>query len=302
MNGMTHVDAPPAKSQPLRTPQPKDFEPTARVMMMTPDMARKMLKRNFSNRKLRAYHVNRIRVLILGGRWRFNGETIKVDHEGNLLDGQHRLQAIAEAGVPCRLILVTGVDRDAFATIDTVRLSRSFGDVIQLKQGTSTKYSGMIGTSIAWLCRYDRGVLSKMHLPENKIENMEVEEKFENCPKIVEAVERAMAVKSVISPAMIGFVYYVLAYRANQVELADRMIDTLNDCSRATTDDPFFQLRKWLLGDKKASRSHPINTFAVIFKACNAASRGQRVHVLLWKTQGARAEQFPILEADKTRT
>jgi hypothetical protein len=53
----------------------------AEIIDMTPGMASALLKQNKSNRKFREYHANRIARLILGGRWQFNGDTVKLDFE-----------------------------------------------------------------------------------------------------------------------------------------------------------------------------------------------------------------------------
>jgi hypothetical protein len=296
MSGTT-LSAPPLKTVTTSESQsePETVPVTADIVLITPDLARKLLKRNQTNRKLRDYHVKRLYRMIVGDRWYFNGDSIKIDHEGNLQDGQHRLTAIIEANIPVRCLLVTGIERRAFATIDTMRMPRSFGDVIHLKGGT--KYSAQIGTALAWLIRYDRKMLAQHFLPENKIEHDEIERKFADCPKIEEAVERAMAAKKIVSPAMLGCTYYILT-RAHQYELADRMIDTMVDPSRCSLDDPFYQLRSWLASKKVKGRHQALHILAIIFKACNLAYRGERKQVLMWKDSGTRAEQFPILEAD----
>jgi hypothetical protein len=271
---------------------------TAEVVMMTPERARKLLKHNKINRRLREYHVRRISALMLGGRWRFNGDTIRLDTEGNLLDGQHRLNAIVNTGITIPVVLVCGVERDAMPTIDTAKLQRSYGDVIQIKGGASDRYQQQVGTALVWLCRYDRGVIPKMNLPENRIEADEVATKFANCPKIQDAVERCLAVKNVGSPAMLGCVYYILT-RANRFELAERMVDTMLDPSLASTTDPFFLLRQWFLNQTKGSkRRNPVDTFAYIFKACNYAFHGHQPKALVYKPDGARSEPYPALEAD----
>lgn len=267
--------------------------------MMTPEMARNLLKYNKVNRRLRAYHVRRLAALMMGGRWRFNGDTIRLDKNGDLMDGQHRLNAIIDTSMTIAVVMITGVERSAMSTIDTARLQRSFGDVLSLKGG-SDRYQQLVGNAISWLCRYDRGVLPQMSLPENRIEADEIEVKFANCPKVQDAVERCMIAKNIVSPSMLGCVYYILT-RVNQFELADRMVDTLVDPSKVPLQDPFYLLRQWFIHQSKGSkRRHPTETFAYMFKAINYAYHGHQPKVLLYKADGLRAEQFPVLECDKS--
>jgi hypothetical protein len=56
-----------------------------------------------------------------GGRWVESGDTIRFSDRGVLLDGQHRLKAIVESGVPARFIVTTNVPHEAFATIGEVK-------------------------------------------------------------------------------------------------------------------------------------------------------------------------------------
>jgi hypothetical protein len=275
------------------------IEPSATVVLMTPEKARRLLKKNHSNRTLRPYHVNRIKKMIFGGRWRFNGDSVKVDWDGNLQDGQHRLQAIAESGQSCLLVFVTGVDKDAFATIDTVRLSRGAGDVVQLCSGGAKKYAGIIGSAVTWLCRYDKGIIPNWRMPDNKVENDEIEDKYKAERNIDDAIERCMVLKRLsCSVAAFSFIYYVLT-RAGHKALADRMVDTMDDPSRARGDDPFFQLRKWMTGGNDDAKADPLHEIAIIIKAVNFAYKNEKVQVLTWRPAGKRPEQFPALEMDR---
>lgn len=264
---------------------------------MDPDMARALLKHNASNRKMNDRNWQDIKSFIECGEWHFNGDTVKISPEGELLDGQHRLRAIIEANKPCLLTIVTGVPREAFAYIDTMRRLRSFGDVVHLKG--AGKYQNDVGRALAWLCRYDRDIIPQMQMPENKIFNSDIELKFANCPRIQEAIERCAPAKPVVSHAMLACVYYVLL-RANQQELAERMVNTLCDPTNVRSDDPFYHLRNWLINNKK-KRGAAVNTMAVMIKACNAAYRGDTIKALMWKDVGKHAEAFPGLEADIRR-
>jgi len=293
MNGAVLEQKSKPKLVPVYAP-PKS--PWAEVVMMTPERARLLLKKNHSNREIRPYHVTRIKRMIYGGRWRFNGQTIKLDWDGNLLDGQHRLQAIVECEIAVPLIVVSGIDKEAFATIDTVQLTRGAGDVMYLC-GVK-KYAGLVGTAVQWLIRYDRGVIPTLRASDNKVENDDIQSVFEVNRGIEDAVARCMDVRKIGSPSMLGFIYYALK-RANQEPLAERMVETLYDCTRAHVSDPFFQLRKWLTNEKNP-KSDPVHVLAIMFKACNVAYRGQKIHVLTWRKESQRPEPFPILEAVET--
>lgn len=83
------------------------------VEMITPQKAVEYLRTNTNNyRKLSMALVNKYIAEIKAGRWKLNGETIVFGEDGVLKDGQHRLAAVAKAGVPIQCVVVRGVAKD----------------------------------------------------------------------------------------------------------------------------------------------------------------------------------------------
>jgi len=77
-----------------------------------------ILTRNKDNRKLKRQSIDKYVDDLQHGNFEWNGETIKFDKNGRLIDGQHRLWAIvlADAKVPC--LIVCGLEPKVQATID----------------------------------------------------------------------------------------------------------------------------------------------------------------------------------------
>lgn len=82
---------------------------------VTPTLAASYLAMNKLNRDRSSGHVRRLADAMLSGAWKENGDTI-VFNCGRLIDGQHRLAAIIESGVTVKMLIVEGVDADAFTT------------------------------------------------------------------------------------------------------------------------------------------------------------------------------------------
>lgn len=61
--------------------------------MVTPEMAENILAARGPNRNVSASVINKYARDMLAGRWQLNGQTIKISKDGQLLDGQHRLEA-----------------------------------------------------------------------------------------------------------------------------------------------------------------------------------------------------------------
>jgi hypothetical protein len=114
------------------------------VERITPASAQAYLERNTNNRSMRVKHVDKLASDIVEGRWHMNGSSVVFNGDGTLLDGQHRLAAIVQAGVPVDMIVVRGVSKAAMATIDA-NITRKASDVATLRGYTNT--AQLIGTA-----------------------------------------------------------------------------------------------------------------------------------------------------------
>lgn len=101
------------------------------IITVTPELAEQWLTRNTRNRHLRKSLFNNYARNMAAGRWVMNGETLKFDTAGNLLDGQHRLKAITVAGQSVDMLVVTGLDPRAQDTMD-VGAKRTMADALTL--------------------------------------------------------------------------------------------------------------------------------------------------------------------------
>lgn len=91
------------------------MEITSKVEHITPEMAVEYLKKNTQNYRGQAMSRAKVRQYaeeIKAGRWELNGEGIMFDENGLLKNGQHRLAAIALAGVPVDVLVIRGISRD----------------------------------------------------------------------------------------------------------------------------------------------------------------------------------------------
>lgn len=261
------------------------------TVTLTPEQAAELLESNTLNRPLSDAHVHRIARQIIDGKWRYNGDTIKVADTGDVLDGQHRLWAVIEAKRAVETIIVHGIQKEAFATIDTLRKPRSASDIVALSG--QLRHRKSIAMALTWLLRYQHKCLLDYRAPNNRIENSDIEEAFRRHPQMLQAVERTKNLRRLGNVPIIAFMYYVLANR-NQ-ELADRMVNTLEDPAGVGIMDPFYALRAFFTADHLKQKD-PIVVIACIIKAINAAHWGHKIKVLSWKNHGKNMEDFPALE------
>ena len=94
-------------------------KPFFESVLVRPEMAKKMLDTLIKNRVINWKRVHLYAEEMKAGRWRLNGEPIKMNDKKQVLDGQHRLLAIMEAGVSVWLTIASDIETDAFATMDS---------------------------------------------------------------------------------------------------------------------------------------------------------------------------------------
>ena len=106
----------------------EDGEMKVCVMNITPQKAVKFLGANTNNRNLRQNRVNMYASEMQSGNWKSNGVPIVFGTDGELKDGQHRLQACVKSGKTMKNTLVVYLSK-AQANCYDIGASRTAVDV-----------------------------------------------------------------------------------------------------------------------------------------------------------------------------
>jgi hypothetical protein len=101
------------------------------VETITPEMAKKYLLFNTSNRALRKRIVSMYAREMRAGNWRLTHQGVAFNCDGTLLDGQHRLCAIVESGVTVQMLVARGVESRTQLVMDD-HAKRNAGDALTL--------------------------------------------------------------------------------------------------------------------------------------------------------------------------
>lgn len=102
---------------------------------VTPELAAKWLNQNTNNRRIRRTFVDELVKKIQNDQWVENTpDHIAFYDDGTLANGQHRLTAIAEAGVPVYTKIEYDIPKDAAICIDAGK-KRTFSDNVQIVLG-----------------------------------------------------------------------------------------------------------------------------------------------------------------------
>lgn len=99
------------------------------IETITPSLASSYLEFNSNNRPLRYSHIRSMAYDMKNGDWQVTHQGIAFDSTGRLIDGQHRLHAIIEAGVAIQMSVTRGCSAASFSILDR-GANRSTADVL----------------------------------------------------------------------------------------------------------------------------------------------------------------------------
>lgn len=125
------------------------------VIEVTPEMAGEWMDRHweriankkFKQRPLSISRVMRYAQAMKDGHWRLSPEPIVIDVNGDITNGQHRLEAVRKAGVTVMMTVTTGWDPDTIEVMDQ-GITRSNAQLLALNSnygGYASRYSGAAG-------------------------------------------------------------------------------------------------------------------------------------------------------------
>lgn len=126
------------------------------IVTITPGIAAALLERNQANRKLKQARIGEMIADIQAGRWQLNGETIKISSDGFLNDGQNRLTAVVESGLPIRTFMAFGVARETQSSVD-IGTPRTVADMVGMR---GDRYGNACASAARLLLMYESGLYS----------------------------------------------------------------------------------------------------------------------------------------------
>lgn len=246
--------------------------PRTDVVHVTPVIAKEWLNRNTHNRTLRPNKVAEFARDIQAGDWVMNGETIKFDTGGVLLDGQHRLSAIVKADTSVDLLVVTGLDPATQRTMDA-GAKRTTGDAFKLND---EKHAALLAALVRRVWAWERG---DYKLSMNAAPTITEAQNFLSAnPALRRSAEIGSRVRNQFkyAPASTTGVAHFLFNRISPDETA-WFFTRLADGAELSTGHPILTLRKRLLSDSEGVRKvTDASQLATLIRAWNAMRAGQK--------------------------
>lgn len=269
-------------------------EITAKVELITPDRSRLILEGNTMNRAIIASNVKKIACAIREGRWQLNGDAIRISITGQLLDGQHRLQAIIETGIPCLSFIIEGLPDEVFTTIDQ-GAPRTLGHLLSIKNVKNYTCTASMITLIVAYENVGTPLRSSVYVSKESYLKFYEENSL--------AIDRASCfassnkiLRAWFSPSYLGFLYYVFSEK-NQ----DQAASFFSAVSTGNSDIEISQallLRERMIAIfclQKTKQDDSLTKAAYCVFAWNNFRKGKAMKLIRWKRRGDQAESFPTI-------
>lgn len=250
-------------------------------LMVTPELARFILAEyNVNNRPIRTHRISELCDEMNAGRWVNTRVPLIFNEDAHLIDGQHRLRAVAQFGAPVRMDVVFRADPKAFAFIDR-GAKRHASDILAI-DGIAN--SQTVAAAIQWIAQYDRGDLNANTRKRTPLKPDQVLEKYHELPRIQESVDPGRAVaKTRLAPASIATAMHYICAQQSRTDADEFFSRVADGVALSGNDDPAFKLRTSLiinLGKVGDAKLHPVRVAAYFIKAWNAYRKGEELRHL----------------------
>jgi hypothetical protein len=188
-----------------------------KIETVTPKKAEAWLKTNLEHqRNVSHTHVSKLAEMMRANEFDgLNGESIKFDKDGNLIDGQHRLRAIIESGCSIKTAILRNCSTKAFKTIDNSQNNRSVENYFEIAQQDHAKVASQVAKWLYGL-REDSGRATKGKRIRNKTAGFLADWAMSEYPDIPDAIEEISPYLNSFQKAGLGtkahlaFCYYLM--------------------------------------------------------------------------------------------
>lgn len=264
---------------------------------VTPEVATALLEKNTSNRPLSNSVVASYARQMREGIWRYNPQdSIVVHASGRLLNGQHRLWAVVESGVPVDLHLVVTDDDSLFKLMD-VGYGRTSGHILSIE---GVKNAVTVAAGAKMLYTYDTfGWGAAANFDTVKVFPQEIEAVLERYPEVHKAASLAVGhlrrARQLLGSGI--FIALLVLFSRKDPDAALEFMRDLNSGANLEVDDPVYHLRDILMDARANPRKSNIryrHKAALAIKAWNFRRKGKAVAHLRWGGYAKKKrEEFP---------
>lgn len=247
---------------------------------ITPALAEMMLARNLgNNRALRGTKVDRFVRTLKDGRWQLTHQGLLFDKTGALIDGQHRLSAIIEAGTSAEMWVFFGAEASAFALIDS-GTPRSRHDILRIDGHINAV---LLAAAAQLTVQIERG--SPRGGGNYTLENDEVTEFVTKRPTLIRACAIASSLASKVRGPTAAFAVAAhLTLRHDEEKAEEFWEKMISGVGVSSASDPVHVLRERLVKRAyTASHNSRAQCAGDLVLAFNLFIKGKRQKSICWR-------------------
>ena len=263
--------------------KPKAKPVSVMVRRFTPNQAQELLDKSeemanqgtaLRNRPVSKPRVHRYSEMMRDGQWKMTGEPIQIHTDGYLLNGQHRLHAMVDAGVELDVVVVENVDDDSFRVMDTGMARRPADAILDLDVQSKTTVMAAarlvlgIEAGLTVTNTQELGLVTRQDQADFVARNLEW---FQN------NIARAVKVGTKrIGTTTAWAAFLKLTDSAGAADKGIEFLDGVASGVNLSEGDPRLALRSWLLSQ---SGTHTTILLATIIRSFNdwAAGRTRKI-------------------------
>jgi len=268
---------------------------------VTPAQAQAWLDRGGHNRVTTRSRVLRYARVMASGRWKLNGEAIKLDRNGLIIDGKHRLLACVESGVTFRTLVIRGLEPEVFSVLD-IGKTRTAGDIMGI---AGYKERSAIASAARGLVIIE--ATGRLDPPTRReldplLTHDALLHYVQEHPEVVEGVQLAARVRNtggLSGGAGLLGILFTLLLRVDPAD-TEEFAEKLTTGADLGQDSPILRFRNRLISDSRMSGAITVreHLLALGIKAWNFWRAGEEIQQLTWhaeRTTGRRGgEAFPV--------
>lgn len=245
-------------------------------LKITPAQAKQILLAMPPQRPLTVENVNFFKAHILLGTLPATHQGIAFDTDGLLFDGQHRLQACVETGLPIEIKCCFNEDRANFVHVDKPRVRTIVHDLIASSQTRNSLVTSLISAGARILVSLDKDLVPWTAWSRADFTVNTVSIALQSHPYLVEAAEFCAKNRTNLSMIGPGIACGFLArFMEINKQLALSFYDEIMTGAYVGSGHPAFELRRWLNSRKKKNMAARPALMIALVRTWNAAIEGR---------------------------
>ena len=243
---------------------------TFQIEQISPDFANEVLQtKNKNNRGLKKGNLDKLVKAINNNEWTITNQGIAFDRDGNLIDGQHRLQAIVNTGKTLPVMVARNMDPNIFHCVDK-GIARTAADCLFI-EGCTNPARIAAGIKV-YLCyqKHPEGTWRNKIMPTH----IEIINQYNSNKELWDDITYKITIynkKFSFFPLSVAIAIYKLILDENyHTWVVERFFTALTDGANLEMDDPILSFRNQIIQKNfrtrgSSSQRHLLNSLIKLF-------------------------------------